>query len=374
MTDTALIRFNAARQALIAARTIDEVKDVRDKAEALRLYMKQAGESLEMQNDVAEIKLRAERRAGEILRDMEKARGAQGQFAGRDSSGGFIVQPPETDPPTYAEMGLNKTQAHRWQTIANMPEEAFEEHITRVKARNEELTTAGILRVAKDLVREEVKQEIIEQGRKGPARADEYEVIHGDMARVLGDMGPASVDVIVTDPPYPREYLPLYEDLARGGARVLKPGGSMLVMVGQSYLPEILALMTPHMRYQWMVAYLTPGGQSAQLWQRKVNTFWKPVLWFVNGDYEGGWVGDVARSAVNDNDKRYHGWGQSESGMADLLERFTKPGELVLDPFCGAGTTGVAAVAMGRAFIGVDLDENAVSITRARLAEVLAHA
>lgn len=370
MDNVALVRFNAARQALVAARTIDEVKDVRDKAEALRLYMRQAGESLEMQNDVAEIKLRAERRAGEILRDMEKAKGVR--MAGRDSLGGSIVKPPSDDAPTYADLGLNKTQAHRWQTIAAMPEERFEEHIARTKARNEELTTAGILRVAKDLVREEVKREVIEQGRREPARADLYEVIHGDMVRVMGDMGPASVDVIVTDPPYPREYLPLYEDLARGGARVLKPGGSMLVMVGQSYLPEILALMTPHMRYQWMVAYLTPGGQSAQLWQRKVNTFWKPVLWFVNGDYAGGWIGDVARSAVNDNDKRFHGWGQSESGMADLLDRFTQPGDLVLDPFCGAGTTGVAAVAMGRAFIGVDLDEGAVNASKARLAEVAA--
>lgn len=364
MDNTALVRFNAARQALVAARTIDEVKDVRDKAEALRLYMRQAGESLEMQNDVAEIKLRAERRAGEILQDMEKAQGKRTDLV---PSRNEVVEAQ-----TYGEIGLSRTQAHRWQTIAAMPEERFEEHIARTKARNEELTTAGILRVAKDLVREEVKREVIEQGRREPARADLYEVIHGDMVRVMGDMGPGSVDVIVTDPPYPREYLPLYEDLARGGARVLKPGGSMLVMVGQSYLPEILALMTPHMRYQWMVAYLTPGGQSAQLWQRKVNTFWKPVLWFVNGDYAGGWIGDVARSAVNDNDKRFHGWGQSESGMADLLDRFTQPGDLVLDPFCGAGTTGVAAVAMGRAFIGVDLDEGAVNASKARLAEVAA--
>lgn len=59
-----LTRYEAAKQALMEARSIDEVKDVRDKAEALRLYMKQAGESLEMQNAVAEIKLRAERRAG----------------------------------------------------------------------------------------------------------------------------------------------------------------------------------------------------------------------------------------------------------------------------------------------------------------------
>ena len=66
-----LVRFDAARHALAEARSVDEVKDVRDRAEALRLYMKQAGHGLEMQNDVAEIKLRAER--VKARRMMEKA-------------------------------------------------------------------------------------------------------------------------------------------------------------------------------------------------------------------------------------------------------------------------------------------------------------
>ena len=146
----------------------------------------------------------------------------------------------------------------------------------------------------------------------------------------------------------------------------------MLVMVGQSYLPEVLARMTPHIKYHWTLSYLTPGGQSVQLWQRKVNTFWKPVLWFTKGDYVGDWVGDVARSQVNDNDKRYHDWGQSESGMADLIERFTYPGQMIVDPFCGGGTTGVVAVRMGRRFIGIDCDSEAIATTRRRLAGMAA--
>jgi hypothetical protein len=174
-------------------------------------------------------------------------------------------------------------------------------------------------------------------------------------------------DFIITDPPYPREYLDLYGVLAERALEWLKPGGSLLVMVGQSYLPEILGMIAPIIRYQWTLAYLTPGGQSVQLWQRKVNTFWKPVLWFTHGEYKGHWIGDVTRSAPNDNDKTHHIWGQSESGMADLIERFTLPGHTIFDPFCGGGTTGVVAVALGRLFYGIDTDADALETTKGRL-------
>lgn len=72
-----LVRFDVARVALAEARSIDEVKSVRDKAEALRLYARQAGESLEMQNDIAEIKIRAERRAGELLKERDMSSGGR---------------------------------------------------------------------------------------------------------------------------------------------------------------------------------------------------------------------------------------------------------------------------------------------------------
>jgi DNA modification methylase len=142
-------------------------------------------------------------------------------------------------------------------------------------------------------------------------------------------------------------------------------------MIGQSYLPEILQLVAPHIAYHWTVGYLTPGGQATQLWQKKVNTFWKPVLWFVKGQYAGDWVGDVTKSQVNDNDKNHHHWGQSESGMADLLERFTRPGELICDPFVGGGTTAVVAASLKRKFVGCDIDEQCVQTTLQRVHEVL---
>ena len=67
-----LVHFENAKRELQLATNVDEVKDLRDKAEALRLYMKQAGESLWMQNQCAEIKVRAERRAGELLKATVK--------------------------------------------------------------------------------------------------------------------------------------------------------------------------------------------------------------------------------------------------------------------------------------------------------------
>lgn len=67
---TQLIHFNRARKEIELAKSIDEVKKIKDKAEALRAYAKQAGESLEMQNSCAEIKLRAERRIGEYSKKL----------------------------------------------------------------------------------------------------------------------------------------------------------------------------------------------------------------------------------------------------------------------------------------------------------------
>ena len=169
-------------------------------------------------------------------------------------------------------------------------------------------------------------------------------------------------DAVITDPPYPQEFLPVFTELAEGCKAVGVP--LVAVMSGQSYLPEVMRRLCEHLRYRWTLAYMTPGGQAVQQWQAKVNTAWKPVLLF--GDAVE-WFGDVAISKPNDNDKRFHGWGQSESGMADLVDRLTKPGQLVCDPFLGGGTTAVVSLAMGRRFVGCDIDAAHVEQARTRV-------
>ena len=169
-------------------------------------------------------------------------------------------------------------------------------------------------------------------------------------------------DAVITDPPYPQEFLSVFSELAESCKVALVP--LVAVMSGQTYLPEVLKRLCEHLTYRWTLAYLTPGGQAVQQFPAKINTFWKPVLLFGTALE---WIGDVTRSDVNDNDKNHHVWGQSESGMADLIVRLTKPGQLICDPFLGGGTTAVVSLALGRKFVGCDIDKSCVEKARQRV-------
>jgi site-specific DNA-methyltransferase (adenine-specific) len=169
-------------------------------------------------------------------------------------------------------------------------------------------------------------------------------------------------DAVITDPPYPKEYLHLFNVLAESCAAAAVP--LVAVMSGQTYLPEVMQMLCKHLKYRWALAYLTPGGQAVQQFPVKVNCFWKPVLLFGEAV---DWIGDVCKSQTNDNDKRFHDWGQSESGMSDLIERLTKPGDLICDPFLGGGTTAVVSLALGRKFVGCDIDAACVEKAKQRV-------
>lgn len=215
--------------------------------------------------------------------------------------------------------------------------------------------------------REKRKEEAAASGAQLPRQEAHFILHRAACADLMQVIDPQSVDWIITDPPYPQKFLPVYDDLACLAAHALKPGGVLLAMVGQSYLPDILAKLSQDLTYHWMLAYLTPGGQAVQVHQRKVNAAWKPILAFSNGPYSGRWFGDVTSSKVNDNDKAHHYWGQSTSGMADLMARFVSHGDVVLDPFLGGGTTGVVALKLGAHFIGADIDETTLNLSTHRL-------
>lgn len=225
----------------------------------------------------------------------------------------------------------------------------------------------------KEIVKEERKKEI-QEARNEIAikvstvkKSERYNIINADISNVnINDQ----FDFIITDPPYPKEYIHLYEVLAEKATHWLKPDGLLIAMCGQSYLNEIYILLSKHLKYYWTACYLTPG-QPTPLRQVNVNTNWKPLLIFSrkDGKYTGKIFGDVCKSEANDKD--FHKWGQSVSGMNDIVKKFCIPGQSILDPFCGAGTTGIAAINNDCLFTGIEIEEANCNISNVRINEAI---
>lgn len=363
MSMVALVRYEEARSALAHCSRVDEAKAIRDKAEALRAYGQQAKDH-ELETWAAEIKLRAIRKVGELSRELEKGhgpgRGKKNSSNGKSFKGKALHA-----------AGLTPQAAHRCEQIAAIPEEEFEAYIEAKKEAAKPAHSTELLKVVPKKVKREEKraerEELERAYERGEVSGSELvTVIAGDFREV--EIGGEPFDAIITDPPYPEEFVPLYGDLGEFAFRTLKPGGSLFVMCGQSYLPRILTLLCERgLQYNWTLAYLTPGGQAVQCWNRKVNTFWKPVIWLTKGKYAGDWLGDVCKSNVNDNDKEHHQWGQSVSGMTDLVERSTRIGFHVCDPFLGGGTTGFVCARRSRKFTGIELDAKVAEQARKRI-------
>ena len=196
-------------------------------------------------------------------------------------------------------------------------------------------------------------------------------IYHSSCAELAAEVPAASVDFIITDPPYPKEFLPCWSELAEFAAHALKPGGSLLAMSGQFYLPQVFARleMQPQLEYQWLLDYDLQAGGTCRVWTRHIGTGWKPVIWYKKSGADAIPViqYDVVKSQFQD--KRYHRWGQDERGMLALAQRFVRAGDTVVDPFVGGGSTAIAALALGCNFIGADIDADAVATTRYRMRE-----
>jgi ParB-like chromosome segregation protein Spo0J len=182
------------------------------------------------------------------------------------------------------------------------------------------------------------------------------DIRRGDFREVLADLPDRSVDIILTDPPYTQEYLPLWDDLGAFAARVLKPTGVLLAYSGQLHLPQVIAMLTKHLRWWWMCAirhagasgYIVAGG-------RRIINDWKPLLILTPRD------APPLNAQFNDliegggRQKELHNWEQSTDEAVRILQTFGQPNALVVDPFAGSGSFGRAALQAGMRFIGAEI-------------------
>lgn len=235
-------------------------------------------------------------------------------------------------------------------------------------------------------------------------------LINGDCLEALRSIDGDSVDLILTDPPYNlglfmkeratnlkalrdnyfgaagwdnleydqwNESMDSFFDEA---ARVMKPGGSMVVFMAVIKVESIIAQAVKHGFY-----YKTTGTWHKQNpMPRNMNLHFvnstESWIYFTYGarvgtfNNEGKVVHDYFESPVTPKSERRYGKHPTQKPIALMdffVEKLSNPGDLVLDPFMGSGSSGVSAIRNGRRFIGIELEETYYDIATNRIQDEL---
>lgn len=133
-----LVKLHTANQAIIEAMPLAELIEINSESVAVLAWVKAQKLGIEMQNNVAETKIRIERRIGKFLIERQKHKGGQPSKKNRLHD--------ETS--TLKDLGLDKNQSHRYQKEASVPEKQFERHVAETKENDLELTSTSILNLA----------------------------------------------------------------------------------------------------------------------------------------------------------------------------------------------------------------------------------
>lgn len=211
------------------------------------------------------------------------------------------------------------------------------------------------------------------------------EVIHdcelylGDALEVLPTLG--AVDAVVTDPPYGVGFsgsatkhtarsgigYASFDDTPEMVAAICVPAVRQAVKLARS------AAVTPGSRCGHL--YEVPAAQGAIFYPSGANAGpWgfvcsQPIFYYGKDPYLARGLGSRPNgfSSTERAEENGHPCPKPVRQVEWLVDRVSFPGELVLDPFCGSGTTGVACVKLGRRFIGVEIEEKYHSIACRRI-------
>jgi len=127
-----LVRYDAACRALAEARSVDEVKDIRDKAVAMACYARQA-KNRDLEADAVEIRMRATRRLDQLRQAQKETIGLNTGAKGIGTSKGVRVN----EKPTLASQGIDKNLAQQARVLGKLSDEGFEEAVTEARANVE---------------------------------------------------------------------------------------------------------------------------------------------------------------------------------------------------------------------------------------------
>lgn len=222
--------------------------------------------------------------------------------------------------------------------------------------------------------------------------SENVELWLGDCRDVLPLIGP--VDAVVTDPPYGIGFKYASHDDQNYGEEgygawlwsilekaeaLLPPGAPVFVWQAQAnirrfheWFPRDFRLMIAaknfvQMRavpmqhaYEPIVVWWTPEGKP---WRSARDSKYANRDWFVSNSASA--MSDMTRIA------KEHPCPRQDDVLESIVSNWVEPSRTIIDPLMGSGTTGVAAVKLGRKFIGIELDEGYYTIARRRISEAL---
>lgn len=142
----ALARIDDLQRAVQGLTRVEDVKTIRDQAEAVRAWARARHDAWDLQLQAAELRLRAERRLGELLPPVPThaeagRRGGRGRKARKPS-------PASTASVDPAALGMSRNGIHRLRLLARVPADAFEEALAAGRERRRIVTAKALLRLA----------------------------------------------------------------------------------------------------------------------------------------------------------------------------------------------------------------------------------
>ena len=189
-------------------------------------------------------------------------------------------------------------------------------------------------------------------------------------ARELADKIPDnSVQMVFTDPPYPKEFFHCYEELALFAPKI-KEGGTLMTLCGHYQIPDVLdVLRATGLKFHWM-CWLYANSTYSRLLGWRVFAGGKPILWFKKKRQRQPCKMVLDTPVSPRRQKKGHKWQQPEIWALEYISKLTREGETVVDPFCGAGTVAAVCKKLGRNFYTCDIDQEALDYSEKRLSKI----
>lgn len=224
----------------------------------------------------------------------------------------------------------------------------------------------------KQLEREAKKKKRLDQSRGRYRQPDDHAPIrlyHSDFRDLeqVARIEPGSVDLVLTDVPYNREFTKQFDDLGAFVARFLKDGGVFAVYVGVIQVADAIKSFTRHLEYR-ATAFSSWLGDGPVIQPLQCVTQMTPVLVFSKGKWTRTtrWYNAFHNSAAEQD---LHEWQKPLADVEHWLLSFSDPGDLICDPCAASGTVALACAKTGnrRRFVGGDCDRDVIRLAQKRL-------